>query len=645
MFRRASTVVALTLAIAGCTAEAYKESADRQVYHILDQRKQETLGYKPEATADSSVKPVRPTAQAYKKIPTTPQAPARPSPMEPARAAIPFGRVSPTPAEAYGPQPTPPERAATQPTSPNSPFGVVAAERNAATALRLGPPPPEPDRLRLGLFDSILYGTQHGRDYQTQMEDLYLQALDVTLQRHLFEPRPFAGGSLTYTGGQADVAYRSALTATANAGVRQQLPYGGNVTAQALVSFIDAINGNVANGETAQLALSASIPLLRGAGLVNLEPLIASERRLIYEVRSFEDFRRQFAVNVATQYFNLIALQKSVINRRVNYNNLLTLTEQTMALYAAGRINFLGVQRSLQAQLFAESDLVNAQTLYAAGLDNFKILLGMPINQPLDVVAEELDVAQPDLEMEDSEGLALKYRLDLKTAEDQIDDARRLTEVRRNGLLPDLNLVANANVGNRATTPAAQVDTRTGTYSAGLNLDLPVDRVAERNEYRASLIALERADRNFRGLRDQVIVDVRDSIRTIYSAQTSLAIQQRNTDLAQRRLEYSYELLKLGAVDSRDVVESQQSLLSAQDSYDRALSALQIAVLRYLRNTGTLRVDPAAGILGLAMDRVANRNKVRVDVPPPPPSTRPSPKDFVAPQLQVNAARPTPETP
>src|SRR5207248_4710448 len=120
------------------------------------------------------------------------------------------------------------------------------------------------------------------------------------------------------------------------------------------------------------------------------------------------------------------------------------------------------------------------------------------------------------------------------------------------------------------------------------------------------------ADRNYRGLKDQVIVDVRDAIRTIFSAQTSLAIQLRNTDLAQRRLEYSYELLKLGAVDSRDVVESQQSLLSAEDGYERALSSLQMAILRYLRNTGTLRVDPDAGTLGFAMDRTANRDRQRI---------------------------------
>lgn len=88
-----------------------------------------------------------------------------------------------------------------------------------------------------------------------------------------------------------------------------------------------------------------------------------------------------------------------------------------------------------------------------------------------------------------------------------------------------------------------------------------------------------------------------------------LTIQRVNTDLAKQRLEYSYDLLKIGGAQSRDVTDAQQSLLSAEDSYEQALSQYQISVLSFLRNTGTLRVDPDAGTLGLAMDRELNRGR------------------------------------
>ena len=327
-------LVTLLTPLLGCSADAYKQAADHQVYNILQDRKQAALGYQPEAVAESTVMPVDPPKRAFETLPLTVKPPPMIPPMEPLRALVPFGRLSPTPEQAMGPRPAP--VSSTQPSSKSGAFGIIAAERRSAGRLVLSPPGPQQQPVRIGLFGSTHYAVEHGRDYSQAMEDLYLVALDVTLQRHLFEPRPFANGSLTYNGGQKDLNYQSALTATGNAGVKQQLPYGGEIVAQTLVTFVDAIHGNVTNGETASLALSGSIPLLRGAGMVNLEPLIESERKLVYQVRAFEDFRRQFVVNVASQYFNLAAMQKSVVNRVVNYTNLLMLTEQTESLYAAG---------------------------------------------------------------------------------------------------------------------------------------------------------------------------------------------------------------------------------------------------------------------------------------------------------------------
>jgi len=385
--------------------------------------------------------------------------------------------------------------------------------------------------------------------------------------------------------------------------------------AQALVDFVSAISDTAESGESAQLVLSGTIPLQRGAGVVNLEPLIRAERELVYEVRQFEDFRRTFAVQVATQYFRLLALQSSIANRRFNYVVLENLTEQTQALYAAGRLNFLNVQRAQQSQLSAENSLIDSEDAYAASLDNFKVLIGMPIEEELEVVSVQLDVDVPDFE-EDAPELALKYRLDLQTQRDRIEDAQRAAQVARNGLLPDLDLSARGSLRNEADEPAHQIDDDSAQYSVALNMDWPIDRLRERNLYRRALIALERAQRNFVQVRDNIIADVREAVRNIRSAQATLQIQQRAVELAQRRLEFSTESLVQGrATDSREVVEAQQSLLSAQDQFDRARAELQIQVLTFLRDTGILRVDPAAGALGMAMNRGAE------DAPPAGPAT------------------------
>ena len=72
-----------------------------------------------------------------------------------------------------------------------------------------------------------------------------------------------------------------------------------------------------------------------------------------------------------------------------------------------------------------------------------------------------------------------------------------------------------------------------------------------------------------------------------------------------------------GRAGSRELVEAQNSLLRAQDQFQNAQATLQIAVLRFLRSTGTLRVNPDAGAIGAALN------------PPPAPTAK---------QVSLNAA-------
>lgn len=574
----------------GCSADDYRASADRDVQELIRQRQQQTVGH----SADVDVAP---TTQ-----PTVPK---------PSYDLVPLTRVPevdkpPVRRERYEPR--------YDPMGPPAPTGVelpdvedevfnATGQMQRQSAL-YGPPRSAGNVTRLDLFAAVHYAVQNSRAYQSQMEDLYLSALDVTLQRHLFTPRPFVTTSAQYTGGQKDVDYRSALSITQRAGVRQKLPYGGEIVAQGLVEFINALNDNVADGENAELAIRGSIPLWRGAGLVNLEPLIQSERELIYTTRSFEQYRRSFAVDVASQYFNVLISYKSVRNRYLNYRNLLDLVDRTEALFAAGRVTALEVQRAQQSLLSAEDSLNSSYFALQSDLDDFKILIGMPVDEPLELVQIDIEVAALDAQFAGAESAALKYRLDLQTARDRIEDAMRGTSNAANQLGPSLDLSGGAALGNRTGTPGKDIDSRTLDYDAALTLDLPVDRLPERNEYRRSLIALEQSKRRLVDLRETILSDVRTAERSIRSAKYSVDIQRAGIELARQRLDFANESLLLGRVtNSREVVEAQQSLLNAQDAFDRARARLTIQMLQFLRDTGTLRVDPNAGALGLAMQR------------------------------------------
>lgn len=568
----------------------YRDWADRDVQQLLRERSREVQGYTPEIRAETTVD-ATPSKRAYDRLPLTARAGSEvPRPLEPTSEDLPLAPLGPVLRE-KGPDSVVLEM-----------FSTLSAREYIDERLRYGPAVSVRPRHRLDLFGVLRYGVEHSRTYRDRMEDLYLAALDVTLQRHLFEPRFFAGGSLRYTGAQAEGNYASALSALANAGVRQRLPFGGEIVASGLVEFVNALNGNVENGESATLALSASIPLLRGAGWINLEPLIASERELVYATRSFEEFRRQFAVDLAAEYFRLVSRQQRIVNRYLNYITFVQLTERTAALFAAGRITALEVQRSLQSQLQAEDSLNAALEGYANDIDNFKVRLGMPMEEELVIVPSDVEVSAPQLSEHDAIALASRYRLDLQTARDRVDDARRDVEHARNGLLPDLDLEFDGSVGNADGTPAVEIVGDSARYGARLNLDLPVDRLAERNAYRRALITLQRRVRAMDEQADVVAAEVRRAQRGVRSSELTLKIQVRNIEVALQRLDFANDSLQAGrSTDSRNVVEAQNALLNAQDAYDAARADQQIRLLQFLNDTGLLRVDPDAGTLGTAM--------------------------------------------
>lgn len=585
---------ALTLA-GGCTPEQYSASADRQVERILADRKQGVLDYQPDTDLDPIPTHIAsPCRDAYEPIPVTRLPPPASPPLEPIDESLPWSILGPE-------QPLLPDLESVGRESDI--FGLEAELDREAARYRHGPPAPGDPIRQLDLFSALEYAIQHSRAYQSRLEDLYLATLDVTLERHLFTPRPFAQTNVGFTGGRNDdVNYRSALAVTQSIGVRQQLPYGGEIVAEGLVDFVSALSGEIESGESAEVAIRGAIPLLRGAGWVNLEPLIQSERSLIYEIRDFESFRRDLLVNIASRYFNLLNSQQGLANRRYNYANLLELTRRTQALYEAGRIRFLEVQRSTQALLRAERLMVSAQDSYRTRLDEFKLLIGMPIEEELEIVPVSLDVKVPQLPLTEVIELARRYRLDLQTARDRIEDAQRSVQIASNGLLPDVDLTGGVALRNPSGTPARRLDDRTMAYSAGVSIDWPLDRLSERNAYRRALIFLQRAQRSYEETQERISIDARDALREIRSAELRLRIAAAGIDLAQRRLDYANELLRQGDSDARNVVEAQQSLLEAQDDYEEAEASLQISVLQFLVRTGTLRIDPTAGEIGRALN-------------------------------------------
>lgn len=449
-----------------------------------------------------------------------------------------------------------------------------------------------PDAMRLNLSGALAYAVAHSREYKFAEEDYVLAALRLLIERHRWGPRFFNEVSATANSTGDGTTYDSSLDLVNDFTVTQRLPYGGEVAVRALASATEDLHQRVAgeNVQDAALIISADIPLLRGAGLAARDDRIQAERDLIYAARDFEQFRRDYLFDIASDFLDLVVQQMSIANAQRQLESFELLERRQKGLVASGREPAFEELLATQDTLFARDRLAGLRESYRLAVDRFKVRLGMSTSEPLIIEMTIPQLPPPMVSPEEAVLMALRYRLDLQTSRDRLDDARRSVLVARNALLPDLNLTGSATYGTNPNLArgGAQLDAERGSYSAGIRLGLPLDREIENLTVRQREIDLERSIRAYDQLRDNVAVSVRSAIRDIDRARFSLQLQEENILIAERR-QRSIEAAPDRAT-ARDRSEALDEYLRALDDRDAARRDLQVAILRYLVETGQMRV-------------------------------------------------------
>lgn len=164
---------------------------------------------------------------------------------------------------------------------------------------------PEKDAERLAptienltLQQAIELASIHSRDYQTQLENLFLSALQLSLDQFQFNVRYLAFGG---TKPQGDATFTttsggpSSLLFSSQGGVSQILPTGGQWVVGLANNTLWLFSGGTHTTSQSLLSYSLVQPLLQGAGRkVILENLTFSERNVLYNTRILARYRKVF---------------------------------------------------------------------------------------------------------------------------------------------------------------------------------------------------------------------------------------------------------------------------------------------------------------------------------------------------------------
>ena len=177
--------------------------------------------------------------------------------------------------------------------------------------------------IKLNVDSALKLAYIHSPAYQTQVETLYLSALDVTAQRFRFDTQyfggydtnyrhrgdvnpagfgvdPSTGDTITTSASQGRESNRLVLGSNPTAQFKRKFSTAGEIVAGFANSFVFEFTGNDANLASSLANFSIVQPLLRGAGKhIALESLTQSERNLLANIRAHNQYHQGFYTKVA----------------------------------------------------------------------------------------------------------------------------------------------------------------------------------------------------------------------------------------------------------------------------------------------------------------------------------------------------------
>jgi outer membrane protein TolC len=333
-----------------------------------------------------------------------------------------------------------------------------------------------------------------------------------------------------------------------------------------------------------------------------MENLTQAQRNTLYQIRDFNRYRKEFVTSIISDYYRVLQLNDESINARDHYNTLVEMYATLQKRARAGRLPEHELKQANQDKLTALADYIQAQRDYKNALDDFKMQLAIGPNVSVSLDMQELEAlresvsSQIEISEEEAIGITLAQRLDLMNAADRVDDALRKVDVAADAIRAELNLIGynDSETSNRTvfdTDPGELRKTR-DRYELALQLDLPLDRLAEKTAYRRSLIGFVQQERLFEETFDTLILEVRKAYRQLEEARHRYEVESESCRLADQRTKNTLLLLQYSRANTRDVLDAQKDFLKAKNASTEASIDYAIACLEFFRDTGTMKIKP-----------------------------------------------------
>jgi outer membrane protein TolC len=310
---------------------------------------------------------------------------------------------------------------------------------------------------------------------------------------------------------------------------------------------------------------------------------------------SLEDARELVVLAVADQYLQMLAAERltASVEAEVGTSEILRriALDRKEAGSAAG-IEVLRAEVRLQQDRQRLIATRNAQTKQRLDLAR---MIGLPLGQELEPADGMVETAPPPPALDAAVAQAWTRRRDLAAATARLEAARAARRAATRERYPALRLQGDYGVLGR------EIDTTKETFDLGASIAVPIyDRASIDSEAIRSEAELRAREAELADLRAAVYYEVRISLLDLEAARELVEVGRAGLDLARRQIEQARNRFSAGVASNLEVVEAQESLARADETFIASLYLLTLERLRLGRALGAINeavpglVEPSA---------------------------------------------------
>jgi outer membrane protein len=480
-------------------------------------------------------------------------------------------------------------------------------------------------KLQLSLHDAIVLTLENDSAVRVQETQVEAEKFSLLSTLHPFDPQlqavfnvnrfSSAGTNQLQGVGEAPSGPLNQLMQSGQITYNQTFQTGTNVQVQ-LTGTKSSTNSTfffINPSVNSSLNLQFTQPLLRNRGLfVNRAPVLIARRLLRQSRASFEAEVNDAILQAVRQYWtvvqargNLQVEEKSLEAADVSY-------QRDKRALELGALPPLDIYRSESEVASRRVQMIQAEYTLKQAEDALRVTIGAsqdPYFGALDLnLTEQPDpagelrtidaaTAVQQAQAERPEVLAARYAL-------ANDDTS--IRVAHNQLNPDLSLIgfyqSNGLGGDQFSLTTGQLISQGGVgssfgqlfgfgfpaYGGTLTLNLPIKNRAAQAVLGGALVSRHRDLYSAQQIREQVGLDVSNSVHQLEEAKLTLAAGKTALDLAQKALVAEQRKYELGAETIFFVLDAQTRLAEAELSLLQAQVSYQIAVAAVDHATGGL---------------------------------------------------------